>query len=185
MIQPGHVAFIGTRLPTVAEVIYCRRFALLAVEKGFSIRTGRAPGIDSVATDAALRAGGTVFQFVPWSGFELETCDPHNPPYWSLDRELPEYRARFEAVAREFYPAFDHASAGVQKLKTRNVPIILGPDLDSHVEAVFAWPKPKTETEDMGGTGMGIQIAKAYGIPCFNFQEDGVMDQARAWLLAR
>ncbi len=185
MIVPDSVAFIGTRVPTVGEQTYCRRAASYTAQLGKTIRTGRAPGIDAIATDAGLKAGGTVLQFTPWYSFELEHCDPYNPPYWSFDRELPEYRDKLIQIAREFYPPFDTVSRGIQALKARNVAIILGPDLNSWVEAVFAFPKPKFESADMGGTGMGILIARAYGIPVFDFHEDGAADAARDWLMTR
>lgn len=58
------VAIIGSRVATEQENAYARKHAKLSVQNGSAIISGGAKGIDTVAKEAALKAGGKVITFV-------------------------------------------------------------------------------------------------------------------------
>lgn len=68
-------------------------------------------------------------------------------------------------LASKYHPAWHNCTPYVKKLMGRNAMIILGPNLDQPVDKVICW----TENGSIiGGTGLGIRIANAYGIPVYN-----------------
>lgn len=67
--------------------------------------------------------------------------------------------------AAQFHPNWDACNDYAKSLHARNSLILLGDWLDNPVKFVLCW------TEDgliKGGTGQGIRIANAMGIPVFN-----------------
>ena len=68
-------------------------------------------------------------------------------------------------IAARLHPAWHRCSPAARKLHARNVNILLGAALDRPVDAVVAWTRDGAVT---GGTGMGLRIAAAYGIPILN-----------------
>lgn len=72
-------------------------------------------------------------------------------------------------IASKIHPAWYNCNDYVQKLHGRNVQIILGKDLDKPVEFVICWT---FEGKNLGGTGLGINIAKKYNIPVYNLYND-------------
>ncbi|MCY4318605.1 MAG: hypothetical protein OXE76_05310 [Alphaproteobacteria bacterium] len=68
-------------------------------------------------------------------------------------------------VAAPLHPAWKRCSPGVRKLHARNAAILLGETLDRPVAAAVAW---SVGGAAIGGTGIGIRIAEAHGIPVFN-----------------
>lgn len=69
-------------------------------------------------------------------------------------------------LASSFHPAWNNCNQYARQLHGRNAMIILGPDLKSPVDFVLFWSLDETK----GGTSMGIQIAKVYGIPTYNLR---------------
>ena len=72
------------------------------------------------------------------------------------------------AIAADLHPAWHRCSPAARKLHARNVSI-LAVDTDAPVDAVSCWTRGGLPS---GGTGMGIRIARRYGIPVLNL---GVM----------
>ena len=64
------------------------------------------------------------------------------------------------------HPAWDRCSQAVRKLHARNAGILLGARLHRPVDAVVCWTCDGGAVT--GGTGMGIRIAGAHGIPVLN-----------------
>lgn len=75
--------------------------------------------------------------------------------------------ATAEAIqyASHFHPAWDRCNEYARQLHGRNAMIILGATLDRPVDAVVCWTKDGT---DVGGTGLGMRIAKANDIQIYN-----------------
>jgi len=69
--------------------------------------------------------------------------------------------AAYELTAK-YHPTWHKCSPAARALHARNAHIILGFDLKTPVELVICWTK---DASGSGGTGQGIRIALAYGIP--------------------
>ena len=59
------LSIVGTRKPSLEGCRAAREFATAAAESGFAIVSGLALGIDGIAHDAALRAGGSTVAVLP------------------------------------------------------------------------------------------------------------------------
>ena len=68
-------------------------------------------------------------------------------------------------IAAGLHPAWRRCSSGARKMHARNAAILLSASLDRPVHAVVAWTAGGRVE---GGTGMGIRIAQAHGIPVLN-----------------
>ncbi len=68
-------------------------------------------------------------------------------------------------IAARLHPAWHRCSPAARKLHARNAAILLSSELDCPVDAVVAWTRDSAVT---GGTGMGLRIAAALGIPVLN-----------------
>ena len=68
-------------------------------------------------------------------------------------------------ITARLHPAWHRCSPAARKLHARNAAILLSFGLDRPVDAVVAWTRDAVVT---GGTGMGLRIAVAHGIPVLN-----------------
>lgn len=68
-------------------------------------------------------------------------------------------------IASRFHPAWGWCNDYARRLHGRNVMIVLGKDLFSHVDFVSCW----TADEERGGTSLGIRVARHYNIPVYNY----------------
>lgn len=142
-------AGIGSReTPPAVCAIMTRRAQELA-HKGYTLRSGAAKGADTAFEAGAWGELGQPEIWLPWLGYNghLSTLIP-SP-------------AAFEMAAK-FHPRWSKLSDNVRKLHARNSHIILGADLKTPVEFVLYWTPDGTA---FGGTGQGLRIAQAYGIP--------------------
>jgi len=76
-------------------------------------------------------------------------------------------------IASQHHPAWHRCNEYVQKLHGRNVLILLGDELDEPSKFVVCWT---SNGKDIGGTGLGIRVAKHYGIKTFNLFSDESTD---------
>lgn len=76
------VAIIGTRRPSAAGRLAARSWAEALARAGWMVTSGNAPGVDAVAHQAALRAGGRtlVYPPVPLDVFEPSFDPTGSPP---------------------------------------------------------------------------------------------------------
>lgn len=81
--------------------------------------------------------------------------------------------------AAQFHPNWGACNEYAQGLHARNSLILLGDWLDDPVSFVLCWTKGGAIT---GGTGQGIRIAMALGIPVFNFAIPGHIESFEGWL---
>ena len=119
---------------------------------GFTLRTGGAWGADSAFELGAVPYDRTEL-YLPWEGYNNKVSPWHK----SMDEAY--------AIAAEHHPAWDRCNDTVRKLHARNVHILLGPDLTEPVRFVMCWTY---QGKDVGGSGMGIRIARTNKIPIFN-----------------
>jgi hypothetical protein len=147
------VAFVGTRGPNAAQIERCQEAVRAALEAGWGIVTGGAPGIDHLAVLTAQRAGCAerVTLVLPWENFEnwrdqrlqVVVFDP---------REHPAH-AEWLAIARAAHPAPDRVKATAWPLLARNVGIV------EMADTVFAYPQV-VEGRYRGGTAHDIAVAR-------------------------
>lgn len=132
--------------------------------KGWTLRSGDAPGADTEFEKGSDAGGGRK---------EIYLADDRLEPWWVEFAEL-------------YHPAWHRCSEIAKRLHARNTPIVLGPESPVHSgyepsDLVVCWTKDGKAT---GGTGQGIRIATAYGIPVFNLYHADAKQDLWAWLRA-
>lgn len=106
---------------------------------GYTLRSGGAVGADSAfAMGAHLQEIFTVNSPIPSIAFD---------------------------IAKGHHPAWENCNGYVRKLHARNAMIILGADLKTPVDFVLYWT---VTGEAIGGTGLGLRIAKTFNIKTFS-----------------
>ena len=132
-------------------------------QQGWWLRTGGAAGMDEwFARGAETRDPDEPprrMVYLPWNGFRgwMNPAHCYTPEGEEMDA--------LTGVAAALHPNWGAVKAEHRPLHARNAAILLGRNLRSPVEAVICWT-PGGEVQ--GGTGMGIRIAQAYGIPVHN-----------------
>lgn len=94
--------------------------------------------------------------YLPWSSYSHSGSISSN---WTVRRSVCREAL---ALARKHHPAWSKCSPPAKDLHARNGYVILGPDLSTPVSFVVAWTEGG---RGGGGTGQGLRIARAYGIP--------------------
>ena len=149
-------AGIGARATPRAVLADVTVMAGWLARTGWHLSSGGANGADS-----AFAAGVPVEQrtvWLPWRGY-----NGHGGPDCRVLAAV-ELSACIE-IAASLHPAWQRCSPGVRKLHARNAAILLGERLDRPVDAVVCWSEGGAA---IGGTGIGIRIAEAHGIPVLN-----------------
>ena len=118
--------------------------------------SGGAAGADSAFASGAPAGRRTLF--LPWPGYN--GC--RGPDCRVL---APSQLSACMEIAAGLHPAWRRCSSGARKMHARNAAILLSASLDRPVHAVVAWT---VGGRVEGGTGMGIRIAQARGIPVLN-----------------
>jgi hypothetical protein len=154
-VTERYYAGIGSR-QTPDRVEPCiREIVEFLNEHGYTLRSGGAPGADSMFERYATRKQ----IFLPWPDFNYNRSPLTSPS-----------SAAFEMAAR-FHPTWYRLSPGARRLQARNVHQVLGPNLDSYSDFVVCWTLDGLVT---GGTGQALRIALAYGIPIVNLANAGL-----------
>ena len=123
---------------------------------GWHLSSGGADGADTAFAGGAPADQRTIY--LPWPGY-----NGHAGP----DCVVPgrsEIAACVDLAAR-LHPAWHRCSSGARRLHGRNAAILLSVHLDRPVDAVVAWTRGGAI---QGGTGLGLRIATAWGIPVLN-----------------
>ena len=123
--------------------------------RGWHLHSGGATGADSAFAAGAAEARTL---HLPWPSYQR-----HSGPHCHVPSG--ETYSRCIALAAEHHPAWHRCSQGARRLHARNVCILLGPELAAPVTAVVCWTK---RGRTVGGTGMGIRIARHFDIPVLN-----------------
>lgn len=128
-------------------------------EMNWMLRTGGADGADNAFAE------GTANREIhlPWNGY--------NKLWQSAGRgvHVPCISKEIQEITAAHHPYWDNLSQGAKKLMYRNTTILLGKELEAHAKLVICWTR---KDEITGGTGHGMRIASAYGIPVFNLASD-------------
>ena len=137
-------AGIGARSTPLEVLNMMTEIAVKLDELGYTLRSGGASGADSAFAKGTNHA--EVFRAYDATSKAIE-------------------------MASQFHPAWERCNDYVRKLHGRNVQILLGNNLDNPVDFVICWT-PKGEV--VGGTGLGIRLAKAKNIKVYNLYLDSV-----------
>ncbi len=148
-------AGIGSRATPRAVLKTMTVIAAWLALRGWHLHSGDAAGADSAFAAGAPDGSRTVF--LPWPGYRGHA----GPDCRTLS---PDRMRTCLAIAADLHPAWHRCSPAARKLHARNVGI-LAVDTDTPVHAVVAFTPEGAIT---GGTGMGIRIAHARGIPVLN-----------------
>ena len=158
-------AGIGARDTPIDILVVMNKIARIFAERDLVLCTGGAVG-----ADAAFLSGAYITTadeegpaldpliYLPWPGFNHRILQRH-----PIEMSMPQERAI--AVASWFHPAWHRCNADARLLHGRNVHILLGTSMKSPVGFVLCWTK---SGRIVGGTGLGIRVAKGYEIPVFN-----------------
>lgn len=116
-----------------------------------TLRSGGARGADSAFEQGCDAANGQKEIYIPWPGFNSRMG--LFAPEGSMD------------IAMQFHPAWHKCTDGAKKLHARNVPQVVGKDLDTPSEFLICWTK---HGKLMGGTALAMRVAIHCRIPIFN-----------------
>ncbi len=125
-------------------------------KRGWHLHSGGAQGADTAFAKGADASARTVF--VPWQGFNKQEGDEFVVP-------SPDVLDRAKEIAASLHPAWDKCKDSDRLLHARNAAIVLGPNLDTPVDALMCWTE---DGKTVGGTGMAIRIAEKFDVPVFN-----------------
>ena len=162
-------AGVGARKAPSQVLVRAKKMAEQLAAAGYQLRTGGARGADSAFLAGALAAGDAVVDpravvYLPWEGYnKIE----ERPGMKVVTKIVPE---AFELASRA-HPSWRAVKAGARKLHARNAQIILGASLRDPVDFVVCWTEGG---EVKGGTGVAMEIARRYGVPCFNLWDTDV-----------
>lgn len=154
-------AGIGSR-ETPKEILQLMdEIAIRLAHRGWTLRTGGAPGADDAFFDGAFGETADIEVYLPWDGFNdyfkndlLAKAFVHTSP-------LPE---AFE-IAAKYHPAWPYLKQGAKKLMARNSHQVLGKDLDTPADCIICW----TEGAKLkGGTAQALRMAEDLNIPVYN-----------------
>jgi hypothetical protein len=163
-------AGIGSRRTPDEILALMRQAAGHLATRGYTLRSGAAPGADTAFEDGARIAGGRCAIFLPWRGYQSRSAS-QSEGVFAFDQA--EIHQQALAIAAEHHPAWDRLGQGPRKLMARNAHQVLGPTLDDPVRFVLCWaPKPRVldgrVVDCDGGTGLAVRLAAARKIPVYN-----------------
>lgn len=148
---------------------------------GYRLRSGGADGCDSWFQQGAERRQDIVYPdmdiYIAWNGFNNLRDNGntiHCPSGWDNWKEA-------EKIASEIHPNWNACSRGAKALHTRNVYQVLGKDLDNPSSFLICFA-PSMGDSVQGGTRTAWEIARLFGVPCFNLDNFNDRERIKAWL---
>lgn len=176
-------AVIGSRSAPDDIVKLMTQFTSILIEIGYVIQSGGCPlGPDRSATIAIQRHKTTDKSkhriYISWDGMNDMYHDPSNGVYCPKAHyeNYPIARIMAEATRGGFYGLYEKGEAH----HSRNPYQVLSDDLNTPVDFVLTWAKPKGKTGGVaGGTGTAVGLANAHGITVYNLYNPDVEDRVR------
>ena len=150
-------AGIGSRETPPAVLNDMKTISQWLDRQGWHLHSGGAGGADTAFAQGARPEGRDIF--LPWASYNHHQSDPR------AHTLSPDQQKSALNIAAELHPAWHKCGNTTRQLHARNVAILLGPNLDTPVNAVICWTRGG---ELRGGTAMGIRIAQAHNIPVLN-----------------
>jgi hypothetical protein len=146
---------VGSR-ETPSEIIGLMTvFAMSLAEKGWTLRSGHAPGADLAFEYGCDMRHGAKEIFLPYPGFNKSASDLYAIPPQAYE------------LASAIHPAWPYLKPYVKHFHARNCQQVLGSSLDEPSRFVLCWTKGGQE---VGGTRTAIVVARTRqpSIPVFN-----------------
>lgn len=178
MSEPRYYTGIGSRSTPSDVLALMQKLACALADKGWTLRSGCAPGADSAFEYGACFAQGELAPrpefYLPWPGFE---------------RRATALATRNEAsheameIAQLYHPAWHKCSPKARLLHGRNSHQILGPYPLSDPKPsafVICWTKGGKRE---GGTGQALRIAEGHGIAIFDLAIDSARERVGGLLV--
>jgi hypothetical protein len=132
-------------------------------QQGWILRSGFADGADNAFARGAEKVNGFMEIFIPWAGFNGAPSNDYRIINFST--APAEIQQEAWKIAAAFHPNWGACSEGARALHARNVPQVVGIDLNTKADCIICWtPGGKGG----GGTGQAIRIARHLGIPVFD-----------------
>lgn len=130
------------------------------------LRSGHADGADHAFERGAQ---DRCIAYLPWATFNSGKAFLANKTFSGVVQSCPAH----DWLVTHFHPTPSRLSPGAVSLHRRNGPIILGPAYEESwpvsswvpSNAVVCWTR---DAKVVGGTGQGLRIAKAFGVPIIN-----------------
>ena len=147
-------------------------------ELGGILRSGGAGGAD-LAFEAGWRKASACEIFHPWHGFKPKIGNKEIDITRALGRKRPtqgvgspivisgEILEQAEEIAAATHPAWEKCGPGARKLHTRNIPQILGGNLNRVTDLVICWT---VDGRASGGTGQAMRLAQRKGAQIVNLK---------------
>ena len=137
--------------------------------RGYTLRSGGAPGADQAFEWGIANLGGTKqIQrhsqiFLPWANFEKKNRSWIKPC-------LTEPGLGADIIAKVYHPRYQYLSRGAKLLMARNSHQIFGPDIYNFtlVDFVICWTKG---AKGGGGTGQALRIARDKEIKIYDLAD--------------
>lgn len=149
----------------------------LAVE-GYTLRSGGAAGADSAFQLGCSMHDGDKEIYLPWNGFS-EMWEDHESGIYVPIKDRTYFMA--EEIVSEVHPAWDKLTRGPRGLHTRNVYQVLGQDLNTPSNFLLCYSKPSGNSVS-GGTRTAWEVAKKFGVPCFNLFHKETADRIKKFI---
>lgn len=145
---------------------------------GYTLRSGGADGADTAFQQGCAIAGGSREIYLPWNGFS-DMWEDHEKGLYAPRKD--ELFAKAEVIASEIHPAWDKLTRGPRALHARNIYQVLGQDLNTPSSFLLCYSKP-TKDSVSGGTRTAWEVAKKFGVPCFNLYHEEVVRRVEFYL---
>lgn len=158
--------------------------------QGYILRSGAASGADTAFQSGAMKYAweqadsysdfhslGCIY--IPWKSFARYE-DYWKDWYWNL--EHMGYKKEAYQLASETHPAWEKCSKGAKALHARNTFQVLGSTLNNPSTFLICWAKLDKHGNIKGGTATAWNLAKAYGVPCFNLYNKDDKQRLIKWL---
>lgn len=162
-------AGIGSRSITDSERQLMIRIGVFMRNLGYVLYSGNAQGSDD---SFQIGADGKCVSFHPWKGYntvlrsKVIKCFDISPE-------------AYKSVSKH-HPRGSKLSATVQRLMARNYQIICGVHQLPQVDMVIYCANEDSDGVK-GGTGQGVRIATALGIPTINIRKDDWKDKMKMY----
>lgn len=144
-------------------------------ERGFTVRTGDAVGMDKVFREAG---GDRCRYYAPYGRYNPD-------PGAVIITPESEHYSEAKKLTSNTHPTYNLLSDFERELHLRNAFQILGDDLQDHAQFVLCWTPDGAETKTTrktGGTGQAIRVANRYNIPVFNLNAEKFESRFRAFI---